>query len=203
MYHTHVDELTQLPAGLFGAFIVLPKGTTQRDTTERLLFLTDDGLERGSETGSARAASRFDDDRFSCRHDTPRAHHQHRHRSDVSRAIAERLDAGHVASGREGWCGSSGDPGCESARGRRDGSGRDNRRRGFSESGRAADVGAEEGRGDHYSRCGCRAVGRSGYHGIRIDGLVPSNLGAPSRNAYSVALTENELWYEPTKTRSP
>ena len=51
MYHTHVDELTQLPAGLFGAFIVLPKGTTQRDTTERLLFLTDDGLERGSETG--------------------------------------------------------------------------------------------------------------------------------------------------------
>ena len=54
MYHTHVDELTQLPAGLFGAFIVLPKGTTRRDTTERLLFLTDDGLERGSETGSAR-----------------------------------------------------------------------------------------------------------------------------------------------------
>jgi FtsP/CotA-like multicopper oxidase with cupredoxin domain len=53
IYHTHVDELTQLPAGLFGAFIVLPKGTTQRDTTERLLFLTDDGVERGSETGSA------------------------------------------------------------------------------------------------------------------------------------------------------
>jgi len=57
MYHTHVDELTQLPAGLFGAFIVLPKGTTQRDTTERLLFLTDDGLERGSETGGARAGA--------------------------------------------------------------------------------------------------------------------------------------------------
>jgi FtsP/CotA-like multicopper oxidase with cupredoxin domain len=57
IYHTHVDELTQLPAGLFGAFIVLPKGTTQRDTTERLLFLTDDGLERGSETGSARGGS--------------------------------------------------------------------------------------------------------------------------------------------------
>jgi FtsP/CotA-like multicopper oxidase with cupredoxin domain len=57
MYHTHVDELTQLPAGLFGAFIVLPKGTAHRDTTERLLFLTDDGLERGSETGSARSDS--------------------------------------------------------------------------------------------------------------------------------------------------
>ena len=53
IYHTHVDELTQLPAGLFGAFIVLPKGVTKRDTTERLLFLTDDGIERGSETGSA------------------------------------------------------------------------------------------------------------------------------------------------------
>jgi len=52
IYHTHVDELAQLPAGLFGAFIVLPNGTTHRDTTERLLLLTDDGLERGSETGA-------------------------------------------------------------------------------------------------------------------------------------------------------
>ena len=30
-------------------------------------------------------------------------------------AIAGRLDAGHVATGREGWCGSSGEPRCESA----------------------------------------------------------------------------------------
>jgi Putative multicopper oxidases len=53
IYHTHVDELTQLPAGLFGAFIVLPKGMSHRDTTERLLFLTDDGLDGGSETGGS------------------------------------------------------------------------------------------------------------------------------------------------------
>jgi FtsP/CotA-like multicopper oxidase with cupredoxin domain len=60
IYHTHVDELTQLPAGLFGAFIVLPNGTTQRDTSERLLFLTDDGLERGSETGRLRTGAKSD-----------------------------------------------------------------------------------------------------------------------------------------------
>ena len=57
IYHTQVDELTQLPAGLFGAFIVLPKGTRQRDTTERLLVLTDDGAEEG----------RGDDHPHSCR----------------------------------------------------------------------------------------------------------------------------------------
>ena len=46
MYHTHVDETTQLKAGLFGAFIVLPEGVATRDTSERLLMLTEAGLEQ-------------------------------------------------------------------------------------------------------------------------------------------------------------
>ena len=46
IYHTHVDETTQLKAGLYGAFIVLPEGVAQRDTTERLLILTEAGLEQ-------------------------------------------------------------------------------------------------------------------------------------------------------------
>jgi FtsP/CotA-like multicopper oxidase with cupredoxin domain len=54
IYHTHVDELTQLAGGLFGALIVLPTGIAHRDTTERLLIVTDQGLEPGSETGAAR-----------------------------------------------------------------------------------------------------------------------------------------------------
>ena len=47
-------ELTQLVGGLFGALIVLPTGMTHRDTTERLLIITDNGLEPGSETGASR-----------------------------------------------------------------------------------------------------------------------------------------------------
>jgi FtsP/CotA-like multicopper oxidase with cupredoxin domain len=53
IYHTHMDELTQLAGGLFGAFIVLPTGLAHRDTTERLLLFADNGLEPGSETGGS------------------------------------------------------------------------------------------------------------------------------------------------------
>jgi FtsP/CotA-like multicopper oxidase with cupredoxin domain len=59
IYHTHVDEETQLARGLFGALIVLPAGIAHRDTTERLLVLTNDGLERDSETGGPRDSMRI------------------------------------------------------------------------------------------------------------------------------------------------
>jgi FtsP/CotA-like multicopper oxidase with cupredoxin domain len=53
IYHSHAEEMTQLTKGLFGAFIVLPAGSAELDSTERLLLLSDAGPERSVPAASA------------------------------------------------------------------------------------------------------------------------------------------------------
>jgi FtsP/CotA-like multicopper oxidase with cupredoxin domain len=54
IYHTHADEKNQLRGGLFGAFIVLPAGVSERDTTERLVVISQDGPELPDRLAGAR-----------------------------------------------------------------------------------------------------------------------------------------------------
>lgn len=53
IYHSHAEEMTQLKQGLFGAFIVLPAGVSEPDSTERLLLLSDAGPEASIPSASA------------------------------------------------------------------------------------------------------------------------------------------------------
>jgi len=57
IYHSHAEEMTQLKRGLFGAFIVLPAGVAERDTTERLLILSDAGPEPSAPSTGANGAT--------------------------------------------------------------------------------------------------------------------------------------------------
>lgn len=43
MYHSHFNELQQIASGLYGAIIVLPKGTAYDSTTDRVMMFSDNG----------------------------------------------------------------------------------------------------------------------------------------------------------------
>jgi manganese oxidase len=45
IYHTHADERAQMSAGLYGAFIVLPRGQPDRAPTDRVVIISEHGIE--------------------------------------------------------------------------------------------------------------------------------------------------------------
>lgn len=49
MYHTHMNDLSQLSSGLYGALIVLPEGTTFQPDTDKVLLLSRNGKRKDGE----------------------------------------------------------------------------------------------------------------------------------------------------------
>jgi FtsP/CotA-like multicopper oxidase with cupredoxin domain len=49
MYHTHMNDLSQLSAGLYGALIVLPEGTKFQSETDKVLLLSRNGKRKDGE----------------------------------------------------------------------------------------------------------------------------------------------------------
>ena len=49
MYHTHMNDLAQLSAGLYGALIVLPEATTFHPETDKVLLLSRNGKRKDGE----------------------------------------------------------------------------------------------------------------------------------------------------------
>ncbi len=49
MYHTHMNDLSQLSAGLYGAVIVVPEGTTFHPDTDKVLLLSRNGKRKDGE----------------------------------------------------------------------------------------------------------------------------------------------------------
>jgi len=49
MYHTHMNDLSQLSSGLYGALIVLPEGTSFNPETDKVLLLSRNGKRKDGE----------------------------------------------------------------------------------------------------------------------------------------------------------
>ena len=49
MYHTHMNDLSQLSSGLYGALIVVPEGTTFHPETDKVLVLSRNGKRKDGE----------------------------------------------------------------------------------------------------------------------------------------------------------